>query len=332
MIAKSGRPFADGDFVNNCTIAASKKLCPDATNKLQTTNMVSLNLVTIQRRISALSQDVTRQLADKVANFCYFSVAADESTDIDSTAQLLVFVRGVSSSFEITEELLGMGSIKGKTTGADLLDETLELCITPDGAPAMTGQTNGLVSLLSRHLGTGNRELVKFHCIIHQQNLCGKDLGFQDLMTLASLTDKTWQADLTFLVDITEHLNRLNVQLQGENQLVCHLANHVAGFKVKLKLFIQQAESWNFVHFPTFWSLLQKNPDICTNINAEKLQPLVTVFDDRFADFDQHSLQMKVFADPFAVPVEDVSPEYQLELIDMQSSDTMRAAFRDKLW
>ena len=53
-------------------------------------------------------------------------------------------------------------------------------------------------------------------------------------------------------------------------------------------------------------------------------------FYNRFADFDQHSLQMKVFADPFAVPVEDVSPEYQLELIDMQSSDTIRAAFRDK--
>ena len=56
----------------------------------------------------------------------------------------------------------------------------------------------------------------------------------------------------------------------------------------------------------------------------------MTAFDGRFADFNQHSLQMKVFADPFAVPVEDVSPEYQLELIDMQSSDTMRAAFRDK--
>ena len=56
----------------------------------------------------------------------------------------------------------------------------------------------------------------------------------------------------------------------------------------------------------------------------------MTAFDGRFAEFDQHSLQMKVFADPFVVPVEDVSPEYRLELIDMQSSDTMRAAFRDK--
>ena len=93
-----------------------------------------------------------------------------------------------------------MGSMKGKTTGVDLLDETLKprgsvsldmtklVRITTDGAPAMTGQTNGLVSLLSRHLGTGNRELVKFHCIIHQQNLCGKDLGFQDVMTLATKT------------------------------------------------------------------------------------------------------------------------------------------------
>lgn len=75
MIAKSGRPFTDGDFVKNCMIAASKKLCPEATKKLQT---VSLNRMTIQRRISHLSSDVTRQLTEKAASFSYFSVAANE--------------------------------------------------------------------------------------------------------------------------------------------------------------------------------------------------------------------------------------------------------------
>ncbi|KAL3877434.1 hypothetical protein ACJMK2_035140 [Sinanodonta woodiana] len=105
MIAKSGRPFTDGDFVKQCMITASEKLCPEAVRKLQT---VALNRMTVQRRISHLSADVTRQLADKAANFVYFSLAADESTDINSTAQMLVFVCGVSSSFDITKELIGL--------------------------------------------------------------------------------------------------------------------------------------------------------------------------------------------------------------------------------
>ncbi|KII70657.1 hypothetical protein RF11_04451 [Thelohanellus kitauei] len=63
--------------------------------------------------------------------------------------------------------MLGIRSTKGKTIRADLPDETLKLCcsvcldmaklvsITKDEAPAMKCQTNGLVSLLSKHLGTG---------------------------------------------------------------------------------------------------------------------------------------------------------------------------------
>ncbi|KAL3831899.1 hypothetical protein ACJMK2_023593 [Sinanodonta woodiana] len=125
MISKSGRPFPDGDFVKQCMITASEKLCPEAVRKLQ---KVALKRMTVQRRISHLSADVTRQLADKASNFVYFSLDADETTDIIPTAQLLVFVRGVSSSFDITEELIGMGFMKGQTTASALFEETMRLC------------------------------------------------------------------------------------------------------------------------------------------------------------------------------------------------------------
>ncbi|KAL3863896.1 hypothetical protein ACJMK2_005623 [Sinanodonta woodiana] len=163
MIAKSGRPFTDGDFVKQCMITASKEL---SVRKLQ---KVALNRMTVQRRISHLSADVTRQLAEKAANYVYFSLAADESTDINSTAQLLVFVHGVSSSFDITEELIGMGSMKDQTTASALFEETVQLCssvsldftklvsVTTDGAPAMTGESNGMVTLLMKHQGKQNR-------------------------------------------------------------------------------------------------------------------------------------------------------------------------------
>ena len=142
---------------------------------------------------------MTRQLGDKAANFVYFSSAADELTDINSTAQLLVLVRAVSS-FDITEELIGMGSMKGQTTTSALFKETVRLCssvsldftklvsVTTDGVLAMTGESNRLVALLMKHQGKQNRQLVKLHCIIHQQNLCSKELGFQALMALVTKT------------------------------------------------------------------------------------------------------------------------------------------------
>ena len=41
----------------------------------------------------------------------------DESTDKQDTAQLLIFIRGIDKDFSITEELLGLESMKGTTTG-----------------------------------------------------------------------------------------------------------------------------------------------------------------------------------------------------------------------
>lgn len=37
-----------------------------------------------------------------------FSVAVDDSTYINNTSQLIIFIRGVNENFDITEELLDM--------------------------------------------------------------------------------------------------------------------------------------------------------------------------------------------------------------------------------
>ncbi len=44
-------------------------------------------------------------------------------------------------------------------------------------------------------------------------------------------TDKKWLSDLAFLVDVTEMLNVLNVQLQGKDQIITQLFDHVRAFK-----------------------------------------------------------------------------------------------------
>jgi len=50
----------------------------------------------------------------------------DESTDNQDTAQLLVFIRGIDENFVITEELLGLQSIKSTTTGRDLFENVVD--------------------------------------------------------------------------------------------------------------------------------------------------------------------------------------------------------------
>ena|SRR6218665_1613826 len=52
-----------------------------------------------------------------LASCTYFSVASDGSTD---TAQLLLNVPAVNSNFEITQELTGLASLQGCTTGLDI--------------------------------------------------------------------------------------------------------------------------------------------------------------------------------------------------------------------
>ena len=47
----------------------------------------------------------------------------DESTDISDISQPLVFIRGVDSSFNVTQELAAMQSRHGTTKGLDLIAE-----------------------------------------------------------------------------------------------------------------------------------------------------------------------------------------------------------------
>ncbi|KAI6658709.1 General transcription factor II-I repeat domain-containing protein 2-like [Oopsacas minuta] len=63
------------------------------------------------------------------------------------------------------------------------------------------------------------------------------------------LNDVTWNCDLAFLVDISGHLNKLNTQLQGKNQLINVLFDHICAFDLKLNLRLSQLQNANISHF-----------------------------------------------------------------------------------
>ena len=108
-------------------------------------------------RACELATNLHKQLMEKGKDFIAYSLAVDESSDTSETAQLSIFIRGVDSSLCVTEELLGLKSMHGTTTGKEIFEEVSKCgtetrlpCdklveLTTDGAPAMYGQKSGLV-------------------------------------------------------------------------------------------------------------------------------------------------------------------------------------------
>ena len=193
-IAKYSKTYSDGEFIKECLLAVSEIVCPEKKKDFEN---ISLSRRTVTRRIEELGSDIESSLMKLCLKFETFSLAIDESTDVTDIAQLAVFVRGVDSDFNVTEEMLGLQSMKGTTTSEDIFHEVKNLTknfnlsieklhsLATDGAPSMVGSKNGFVSKLKAEISM-HREpssFIAFHCMIHQQNLCAKSVKFSNIMS-----------------------------------------------------------------------------------------------------------------------------------------------------
>lgn len=101
-VAKSARPFTEGEFIKNCMLKVCDAVCPD---KRQLFSNVSLSRNTVAERIDQPSAKLKEQVVGKGKDFIAYSLTVDESTDTSDIAQLSIFIRGVDTSLSITEEL-----------------------------------------------------------------------------------------------------------------------------------------------------------------------------------------------------------------------------------
>ncbi|XP_033971718.1 general transcription factor II-I repeat domain-containing protein 2-like [Trematomus bernacchii] len=408
LIASSGKPFTDGEFVKKCLNAVAEEVCPE---KKDVFNAVSLSASTITRRIEEIGGNVYAQLQQKTKEFDFFSLALDESTDVQDTAQLLIFIRGVSANFEMCEELAALQSLKGTTTGEDIFGkvcqtmEELDLdwsklaSITTDGAPSMVGASRGLIGRMNREMEErGLTAPLQIHCLIHQQALCCKVLKWDSVMkvvvscinfirakglkhrqfqqflselesahgdvlyytevrwlsrgrvlrrfyellpeinaflhskdkTVPELIDPEWKWHLAFLTDVTEMLNGLNLQLQGQGKLICDMYSHIKAFEVKLALLLEQVKKHNFIHLPATQNLSAENPAVPFPAEkcVEALEMLKAKFGVRFRQLRVNAKEIRLFQNPFLADIDEAQPSYQFELAELQNCDVLKDAFK----
>ena len=148
-----------------------------------------------------MGQDIEDNLKERAEKFVNFSLCLDETTGIKNTVQLEIFFGGITSDFQIDENLLSLESMHETTRGEDLLQKLLQalgkfdlplhkLCgVATDGAPAMVGKHKGVISLLKKEMdarGIRHDRLVSFHGIVHQQSLCAKSVKFDHVVLVVT--------------------------------------------------------------------------------------------------------------------------------------------------
>ena len=74
------------------------------------------------------------------------------------------------------------------------------------------------------------------------------------------LADIEWLLKFYYLVDMTEHLNQLNVKMQGVGNTILSLQQAVFAFENKLELFIADIETGRLLHFEKLGEFI----DTCT--------------------------------------------------------------------
>ncbi|XP_076298590.1 general transcription factor II-I repeat domain-containing protein 2B-like [Lasioglossum baleicum] len=158
-IARSKKSYTDGEFVKRCAI------------------------------------EMAKAFGDEIAAKKYEAVplSRHESTDVVDISQLCIFVRSIDDKFQITEELLEVVPLIEMTQGKDIFAafyKTVEeyggfskcTAIVTGGAREMVGQEKGLRGLLRKH----GINCPTFHCIIHQEALCGKIISVGPTMKIVT--------------------------------------------------------------------------------------------------------------------------------------------------
>ncbi|XP_055549359.1 zinc finger BED domain-containing protein 5-like [Wyeomyia smithii] len=183
-IAKQKKPHTVGEtLVKPCAMKMVEIVLGNGLEKKLVA--VSLSDNTVQRRISDMSVNVKNQVVSeiKAAKFGLLSIQLDESTDVSSCAQLLVFVRYVFDNV-IKEEFLFCSPLETTTKGSDILakvtsffdsngiswDTVCGSCT--DGAPAMLGNKSGFQASVKKL----NSKIKVTHCMIHRQAPASKTL------------------------------------------------------------------------------------------------------------------------------------------------------------
>ncbi|XP_067937263.1 zinc finger BED domain-containing protein 5-like [Watersipora subatra] len=260
-----------------------------------------------------MSADIKRQVIEKIKSSSMFTIQLDESTDVASISQLMVFAQRDNVHREtIQEEFLFCSSLTETTPAADVMNlvcyffskEHLNwgklIGVCSDGAPA----------LLGRHAG--------FAQLVKEKN---------------PLVVEGFHQCFAYLVDIFGSINAMNTNMHGRERNVLNVTNSINAFKYKLKLWVERLATGNVkVSFPVLNSLVDKeapSASLLTDIKHHS-NSLIAKFERYFPKLDSRTEQLMILTrDPFRRNVHEISEQFQEKFLELTNNSALKDDFKE---
>lgn len=156
------------------------------------------------------------------------------------------------------------------------------------------------------------------------------------------LDNTAWLLHFHYLVDITGHLNQLNVKMQGIGNTISSLQQAVFAFESKLEVFLRDIETGRLLHFEG----LQQFRDACLASDptqhldlqqlADYTSNLLQSFKARFGEFRANTGLFKFITHPHECEVDKINlmcipgvsiADFELEVADLKASDIWMTKF-----
>ncbi|KII74325.1 hypothetical protein RF11_03410 [Thelohanellus kitauei] len=126
-IAKHSKSFCDEEFVTNYMLDVVDQVSPELRKMFE----VSLSRRTVAHCIETIDYAINSPLKRRVPQLEIFFQGSNESTDIDDSAEWLIFLKGISENVETTEEFLSM---------KDTIPEKKITSVITDGSTSLIGK------------------------------------------------------------------------------------------------------------------------------------------------------------------------------------------------
>ena len=181
-----------------------------------------------------------------------------------------------------------------------------------------------------RWLSRGKVLLRFVECLVEKKAfLIGQGKAFPEL------EEEIWLVKLLFLVDITMHLNELNLRLQGPGKTVIGLLEAWKGFVAKLDIQTPDIQTATFRYFKHLKAFSVDHQVNGAEINIY-MRDLTYQFRNRFQDFQRFGPLFSFFINPqgsedlglFAFEWMDIE-DFQMSLIDFKASLLWASKFDD---
>ena len=140
----------------------------------------------IREQTSILGKCILREIATDIRNAYWFSLIADETSDVVNQEQFTILVRWVGENFIVHQDPVGLVAVPD-TTGDTLFNVIKDVLIrlnlplrncrgqAYDGASNMQGNIKGVATRIQEV----EPSAIHVHCLAHCLNLCLQDVAKQ---------------------------------------------------------------------------------------------------------------------------------------------------------